>query len=834
MSSDPSDTPIPPAASPAAGDPSPAPAVEATAAVAAVSGPTDGLPPAPPPAIEPVATPAASASGESTTGAGPSAAPTAPGGGPGKPRGKGPMPDVGATAALLKHHFPGLFGGTPKPIKLQIHADIQQRKPNLFTRAQLSAFLHRHTTSTPYLVALAEATQRFDLDGNPAGELAAEHREAAAQELTRRRQLRRERQAPPAPDPAELQARRDRARLLRDFETTTLTRANFCALKGIASDALDSVLQQARQEQAEWAARSSHGGPAAGPHGGPRADRGPMDRRHDARDARGDGRAPDRPRGDRPDRPDRSDRPDRPERWDRGTQADRPARAEHPGRADPASRQERGDRGDRPPRADRPPRDAAGQGAAATDRSRPARPPRQGAPGEAAAGAPAARREPGPPRPPTVVVRADALCQFVRLLVQRGGSSEREARLVADNLVEANLTGHDSHGVGMIPAYVDNLLAGGLKANQSLKLLADHGSMLTLDGQAGYGQVMGHDAMALGIERAKAHGVAVLGLANSHHIGRIGAWAEQCLAAGLVSVHFVNVISKPIVAPFNGTDGRFVTNPFCVGIPVAGAEPIVLDFATSRIAMGKVRVAHHKGQTVKPGTLLDAQGHPSIDPGVMFGDPGGALLPFGEHKGYGLAVVCEILGGALAGGITLHDKPNPNAIINNMLSFIVDPDRLGTAQRLTDEARAFATWVQQSPPMPGQRVQLPGDPERARRRRRLAEGIPIDGTSFGLLLEAGRKLGLSDAEMRAAAGLPAEAPAAVAAAAAKSADDAPQDPATSASAPEASAATAAPAAAPAAPEAPAAPAGPAAQGSADAPEAGSDAGPAASGTSPTM
>jgi hypothetical protein len=207
-----------------------------------------------------------------------------------------------------------------------------------------------------------------------------------------------------------------------------------------------------------------------------------------------------------------------------------------------------------------------------------------------------------------------------------------------------------------------------------------------------------------------------------------------------------------------------------------------------------------------------------------------------------MAVVCEILGGALAGGITLHDKPNPNAIINNMLSFIVDPDRLGTAQRLTDEARAFATWVQQSPPMPGQRVQLPGDPERARRRRRLAEGIPIDGTSFGLLLEAGRKLGLSDAEMRAAAGLPAEAPAAVAAAA-KSADDGPQDPASSASsvssasstsAPEASPATTVPAAAPAATDAPPAPAAPAAEGSAGTPEAGSDAGTAASGSSPAM
>ena len=349
-----------------------------------------------------------------------------------------------------------------------------------------------------------------------------------------------------------------------------------------------------------------------------------------------------------------------------------------------------------------------------------------------------------------VTVQAEALRRFVAAVVERGGSSTEEARLVAHNLVEANLTGHDSHGVGMLPRYVDNLLAGGLKANQHLRVVTDHGSLLTLDGQAGYGQVMGHEAMALGIERARMHGVAVLGLANAHHIGRIGHWAEQCLAAGLVSIHFVNVISEPIVAPFGGTDGRFVTNPMCVGLPIAGADPIVLDFATSRIAMGKVRVAYNKGEPVPPGILIDAQGRPTTDPGVMFRDPHGALLPFGDHKGYGLAVACEILAGALTGGITLHDKPDPNAIINNMLSFIVDPDRLGTAARLTHEARAFAGWVKASPPADGQPVMLPGDPERAHRRHRAQHGIEVDDTTFGQLLDSARKLGLDPVAQRAA------------------------------------------------------------------------------------
>ncbi|WP_326539520.1 malate/lactate/ureidoglycolate dehydrogenase [Pseudorhodoferax sp.] len=350
-----------------------------------------------------------------------------------------------------------------------------------------------------------------------------------------------------------------------------------------------------------------------------------------------------------------------------------------------------------------------------------------------------------------VIVDAGPLQAMVQAIVEKGGSLPLEAGQVAHNLVEANLTGHDSHGVGMLPRYVDNLLAGGLKANQHLQVASDHGSLLTLDGQAGYGQVMGLEAMALGIARAQQHGVAVLGLANSHHIGRIGAWAEQCLAAGLVSIHFVNVISEPIVAPFGGSDGRFVTNPMCVGVPMQGAEPLVLDFATSRIAMGKVRVAHNMGKAVAPGTLIDAAGAPSTDPGVMFREPHGALLPFGEHKGYGLAVACEILAGALTGGSTLHGPASPHAIINNMFSVIVDPARLGGAQRLAEQARAFAEWVLASPPAPGHEVMLPGEPERRWRRQRTAGGIPIDTATWAQLMQAGGKLGLQANTLQALA-----------------------------------------------------------------------------------
>lgn len=148
-------------------------------------------------------------------------------------------------------------------------------------------------------------------------------------------------------------------------------------------------------------------------------------------------------------------------------------------------------------------------------------------------------------------IKAEALTDAVRTIVKAGGSSDREAELVSTNLVEANLKGHDSHGVGMIPRYVESVTTGGLAVNQHVKIVLDTGPLLTLDGLTGYGQVIGHEAMELGAERAKRSGVCVVGLSNSHHIGRIGHWAEQCIAHGLVSIHFVNVL-----APDRGALGR--------------------------------------------------------------------------------------------------------------------------------------------------------------------------------------------------------------------------------------------------------------------------------------
>jgi uncharacterized oxidoreductase len=276
--------------------------------------------------------------------------------------------------------------------------------------------------------------------------------------------------------------------------------------------------------------------------------------------------------------------------------------------------------------------------------------------------------------------------------------------------------------------------------------------------------------------RAQQHGSCIMTLGNAHHLGRIGHFAEMAVAQGLVSLHFVNVLSRPVVAPWGGGDGRFGTNPCCIGVPLKGREPsgagpsqgtsappggsavrettsvgathFVLDFATSRVAQGKMRVAYNKGIQVEPGTLIDEHGQPTTEPGVVVVPQSnglfGALMTFGEHKGYGMAVACELLGGALSGGGTWHRQTDPavRAVVNGMLTILIDPARLGTQASFEQEAVDFVSWLQAGPVAPGfEAVQIAGDPERAMRARRQLEGISVDDQTWQEIVQAGRKVG---------------------------------------------------------------------------------------------
>jgi hydroxycarboxylate dehydrogenase B len=352
------------------------------------------------------------------------------------------------------------------------------------------------------------------------------------------------------------------------------------------------------------------------------------------------------------------------------------------------------------------------------------------------------------------IIHAKELSQFVASLIRAAGSNNEEAQTVADNLVLANLSGHDSHGVGMVPRYVDAVAEGGLAPNAKVRVMRDTGNMFGLDGERGYGQTIGMQAMDLAIARAREHGSCIVSLANSHHLGRIGHFAEYLAANGLVSLHFVNVLTRATVAPWSGSDARFGTNPMCVGVPLGNREPFVLDFATSRVAQGKMRVGHNKGERVAEGLLIDHRGQPTTDPSVVVspktdtnGQPQwGALLPFGEHKGSGLAMACELLAGALTGGGTWHRAPDAKrAIVNCMLTIVIDPaisNANGGRSHFEDEAIAFVEWCKASPAaLANDTVMFAGEPERAKRAQRMRDGIEIDDGTWTELLAAAAKVG---------------------------------------------------------------------------------------------
>ena len=352
------------------------------------------------------------------------------------------------------------------------------------------------------------------------------------------------------------------------------------------------------------------------------------------------------------------------------------------------------------------------------------------------------------------VIPVEKLRVAIQQVVAGFGSSAEEVDEVGNNLIEANLTGHDSHGIGMLPRYADAFAEGGLKPNAHVRTVLDTGAMLRLDGDAGFGQVIGREAMAMGIARARQSGCCIVALGNAHHLGRIGAWAEMAAAADLVSLHFVNVISRGIVAPFGGADARFGTNPFTAGVPIPGRPPMILDFATSMLAQGKTRVAHNKGELVPADSLIDNTGKPTREPRYSVIEPFGAILTFGAHKGYGMAVLCELLGGALASGMTQHSHDNDKKrILNGMLSVLIDPAALGDRAAFDRETQTFVEWVLASPPQEGvAQVRLAGDPERESRARRLAQGVPVDAITWQQILLAAAKLGVDPARVARAAG----------------------------------------------------------------------------------
>lgn len=351
-----------------------------------------------------------------------------------------------------------------------------------------------------------------------------------------------------------------------------------------------------------------------------------------------------------------------------------------------------------------------------------------------------------------MLIRAEPLQRLLTAVFEAAGCPPDEARRVSHYLTLATLTGHDSHGVIRTQRYVEWIRDGWIVPGQHVVSVLDTDAIAILDGRHGMGQTVGPEAAAIGIAKAKATGVAVVALRNAGHLGRIGDFAEMAAAEDLVSLHFVNVFGSLLVAPYGGAERRFSTNPVAIGVPTEDGAPFILDMATALVAEGKVLVAHQGGKPVPVGALVSAEGELTNDPRVLYGpdlpgqypDPrrgSGAMRTFGEHKGSGLALACDLLAGCLAGsGITRRSE---GRVHNGMLSIYLAPALFDTEHSFASDVRDYIAWVKSARPIdPEAGVLIPGDKERATAAQRRAEGIPLPDDVWHSILYAASLVGL--------------------------------------------------------------------------------------------
>jgi uncharacterized oxidoreductase len=356
-----------------------------------------------------------------------------------------------------------------------------------------------------------------------------------------------------------------------------------------------------------------------------------------------------------------------------------------------------------------------------------------------------------------LLIQVGPLKRLLSATFAAAGCPNDEAARVTHYLTLATLTGHESHGVIRTQRYVEWLREGWVLAGQHVKSVLDTDVLAILDGCHGMGQTVGPESARIGMDKAKAKGVGVVALRNSGHLGRIGDFAEMAASEGLVSLHFVNVFGSLLVAPFGGAERRFSTNPVAIGVPAANGEPFILDMATALVAEGKVLVASQGGKPIPMGALVSADGQLSNDPQVLYGDPvpgkspdprrgAGAMRAFGEHKGSGLALACDLLAGALGGsGIT---RKSEGRVHNGMLSIYLDPATLDTEGSFAADVGDYIAWIKSARPMEaGGEVLIPGDKERKTAAERTANGVPLPDDVWHSILYAAALVGLDKARI---------------------------------------------------------------------------------------
>lgn len=359
-----------------------------------------------------------------------------------------------------------------------------------------------------------------------------------------------------------------------------------------------------------------------------------------------------------------------------------------------------------------------------------------------------------------VTIKAETLQALVADIFVAAGCSAAEGARVGKYLVAANLTGHDSHGVVRVPRYLQMKRDGLIFADREVELVTDTPVLAVVDGRYGFGQTVAPQAVRIGVEKARAAGLSAVALRNAGHIGRVGDWAEMAAAEGLVSIHFCNAAGSVLVAPFGGVERRFSTAPYCVGVPRPGQPPLILDFATSIVAEGKVLVASQGGKKIPADALIGPDGRHGDDPRLLYGEytptgprnhaqGKGAIRAFGDHKGSGLAFMCELLGGALSGtGATSEGRQ----FANGLFSLYVDPARLDPAGFFPTEIERYTAYVKGGrTTAPGGEILVPGEPEQRTRAKRLAEGVPLPDDTWAAIVAAAREVGIAEARLQSAA-----------------------------------------------------------------------------------
>jgi LDH2 family malate/lactate/ureidoglycolate dehydrogenase len=340
-----------------------------------------------------------------------------------------------------------------------------------------------------------------------------------------------------------------------------------------------------------------------------------------------------------------------------------------------------------------------------------------------------------------MTLSSETLTRFAYELLIAIKAPHPKAELVAKSLVAANLRGVDSHGLQLLPFYIELILMGNIDIHTDGRIVSENGASMVYDAQNGIGQWISEICSEHAIRLGRAHGVSMVVARESNHFGAAAFWAQRMSAAGLIGMVMCN--ASPLVAPWQGKDQRFGTNPICVSVP--GPDSWLLDMATTTVALGKILNAQFHGRTTIPeGWAMDSEGAPTIDTQTALS---GLLMPLGGYKGSGLAMLAEILcavlsGGAMStelGGIRIQGQP----MRTSQMFLAIDVARFMPLDEFERRMRSLVEMVKSSRPAKGfEEVLVAGEPEWRMEELRRRDGIPVSDGAWQNLVQAAEKLGV--------------------------------------------------------------------------------------------